>query len=51
MHIGCALTCVYPFFRETVVTPDLLEPWALLVPLELLDLVELLADPETVERL
>lgn len=48
------LTCIcpcLPFFRETVVSLDLLVPWDLLVPPDPLDPLEALADLETVERL
>lgn len=52
-HAHCALTCVpcRHAYRETVVSLALLVPWDWLVPLDLLDLLEPLADLETVERL
>lgn len=37
--------------RETVVSPDLQVPWEFLVPLDLMDHLELPADLETVESL
>lgn len=37
--------------RETVVIPDLVVPWDLLVPLDPLDPPEVQEDLETVERL
>lgn len=50
-YIHCSYLHLLFLTRETVVIPDLVVQWDLLVPLDPLDPPEVLEDLETVERL